>query len=401
MKKYTTSIVYDHRQRTADGKEGPLEVRITYDRNRYYFSTGIRVRRSDWAGSVINRADAEALNERLGFIINKVIAEITNMQKSGEAFDAAVLKDRVFAGEKKEEKDALLKWLAHEVPLLKMKESTRKRYVCMMKRLEEYKIISAWSDLTVENLYKFDFWLHQRTKAPSNGDLQAGRDPVKIGDGAVYNYHRSLHALLTRAVKFGLIDVNPYDRVRGEFRRGIKENVDYLTEEEIDAIESLHPIEGTQVAMARDLFVFQLYTGLSYSDTQAFDIKDYKLVKGKWVSVGERIKTGVPYVSQLLPQAVEVLQRYNMQTPKIVNQQYNMSLKVIQQALGLHTKLHSHLARHTFATRMLAAGAKIENVSKMLGHTNITQTQKYAKVLAQNVHDDFDMFSEKLKNKSR
>lgn len=35
-------------------------------------------------------------------------------------------------------------------------------------------------------------------------------------------------------------------------------------------------------------------------------------------------------------------------------------------------------------------GAKIENVSKMLGYTNITQTQRYAKVLARSVQDEFD-----------
>jgi site-specific recombinase XerD len=37
----------------------------------------------------------------------------------------------------------------------------------------------------------------------------------------------------------------------------------------------------------------------------------------------------------------------------------------------------------------------------MLGHTNITQTQRYAKVLAQSVHDDFDMIAEKLETKKR
>jgi site-specific recombinase XerD len=50
---------------------------------------------------------------------------------------------------------------------------------------------------------------------------------------------------------------------------------------------------------------------------------------------------------------------------------------------------------------MLRNGVKIENVSKMLGHTNITQTQRYAKVLAQSVHDDFDMIAEKLETKKR
>ena len=219
--------------------------------------------------------------------------------------------------------------------------------------------------------------------------------------------------MLTRAVKFGIIETNPYDRVRGEFRKGIRENVEFLNEEEIAAIESLHPIAGTQMAMARDLFVFQIYTGLSYSDAQAFDIADYKLVpvsdrrsnarsdrqtEYRWRAVGNRIKTGMAYVSDLLPQAVEVLERYGMQVPKIGNAQYNQSLKVIQQALGIRTRLHSHLARHTFATRALALGAKIENVSKMLGHTNTRQTERYAKVLAESVHNDFELLNQKLKN---
>jgi site-specific recombinase XerD len=45
---------------------------------------------------------------------------------------------------------------------------------------------------------------------------------------------------------------------------------------------------------------------------------------------------------------------------------------------------------------MLRNGVKIENLSKMLGHTNITQTQRYAKVLAQSVQDEYDMIAEKM-----
>jgi site-specific recombinase XerD len=57
------------------------------------------------------------------------------------------------------------------------------------------------------------------------------------------------------------------------------------------------------------------------------------------------------------------------------------------------------MGRHTFATWMLSEGVKIENVSKMMGHTNITQTQQYAKVRAQDVHDDFGKVAKKLKKK--
>ena len=64
---------------------------------------------------------------------------------------------------------------------------------------------------------------------------------------------------------------------------------------------------------------------------------------------------------------------------------------------GITQPLHSHLARHTFATLMLSQGAPIQNVSAMLGHTNVKQTQRYAKVLASSINKDFRRMEKKLK----
>lgn len=391
-------IVFDHRGRSKPGGDGPVELRVTYNRKAYYINTGIKVRgRELRGGRIVGRGDADVLNEQLGIITDRMMRGVNRCIELDIPINVAEIKKQAYQVSGGEGgSTAMYDWLAEQVPLLNIAEGTRRRYVVLLNRLKEYGALMAWQDLTVENLYKFDAWLHGLRKAQSEGDRQAGREAVCIGDAAVYNYHRTLRSLLSRAVKFGIIEGNPYDRVKGEFRKGIRENVEYLTEAEIAAVESLHPMPGTQMAMARDLFVFQLYTGLSYVDTQVFSIADYKLVDGRWVNNGERVKTGVAYVSQLLPQAVDVLERYGMQVPKVGNVQYNLSLKVIQQALGIKTRLHSHLARHTFATRALALGVKIENVSAMLGHTNITQTQRYAKVLAKSVHDDFAMMEEKL-----
>ena len=60
--------------------------------------------------------------------------------------------------------------------------------------------------------------------------------------------------------------------------------------------------------------------------------------------------------------------------------------------------MHSHMARHTFATWMLRNQVPIEHVSKMLGHTNITQTQRYAKIVAEDIHNDYRKVAEKLKD---
>ena len=200
--------------------------------------------------------------------------------------------------------------------------------------------------------------------------------------------------MLNRAVIFDKLDRNPYDRLK--FRRGESENIEYLTEEEMKAIENLKLPKCTQLELVRDLFVFQMYTGMAYSDTQAFDFSQYKKVNGKWINSRERIKSGVPYVSSLLPPVVAVLEKYNWQVPKIDNADYNHLLKAIGSMAGITTKMHTHLARHTFATYMLRNGVKVENLQRMLGHKNIRQTMRYAKVLAESVHKDFDKVAKKM-----
>lgn len=398
----TKSIIFDHRGRSKAGQEGPVEFRISYNNQRYYINTGIKVRGRELRdGMIVGRQDADVLNERLAIVTERVMKAVNRCIEQNIPIDVAEIRKKVYniSATDSHNRTAMLEWITEQVSLLNIKDSTRRRYWVLVNRLKEYGKLTAWQDLSVESIYMFDAWLHQLTKVQSNGDIQAEKKEVTISDAGVYNYHRTLGAILKRAAKFGIIEKNPYESLRGEFRKGIKESTEFLSEEEIAAIESLHPMEGTQMAMARDLFLFQVYTGLSYSDAEAFDISDYKKVDGKWVNVGNRIKTGVPYVSQLMPQVVEILERYGMQTPKINNVQYNQSLKVIQQALGIKTRLHSHLGRHTFGTRMQAFGAKLENVQKMMGHKDIRMTQRYAKVLAQSVRDDFTMVEEKLTRK--
>lgn len=57
-----------------------------------------------------------------------------------------------------------------------------------------------------------------------------------------------------------------------------------------------------------------------------------------------------------------------------------------------------HGFRHTFATMMLSKGVPIETVSHMLGHSNITTTQIYARITNQKISDDMQKLSETLHN---
>jgi integrase len=399
--KITNAIIWDRRHRATAGGEGQLEIRVTFERKSHYIGTGIKVRKNEFmAGQIINRPDAKELNERLIIIYKKVLACVNACMETGETFTTESINRSVWSLIEANDGPVFLNWIDAQIPKLDLKDSTRKRYRFLLNRLTEYGKMTQWSDVTVEGIMDFDAWLRSLKSTAKDGEATAkGRLGDGLSDGAVYNYHKCLKALIRRAHSFDRISDNPYDKLYGKIKRGDRENVEYLTEDEMQAIENLELPLGSKMDQCRDLFVFQMWTGLAYSDAEAFDISLYKKVGNKWINTGERIKTGVPYISQLLPPVVKVLQKYDWHVPQIDNAQYNRTLKYIGMAAGIYTPLHSHLARHSFATYMLSQGTRIENVGKMLGQTNIRTTQRYAKVLAKDVHDDFDKIEKKLKKR--
>lgn len=397
------AIVFDHRKRTQKGKEGPLELRFIMNRKAYYISTGVRVRASEFRyGKIVGRNDADTLNGRLNALIDAAHVEITRCIQDKIPIDVACIRHKLYGQNENEDIEvSFLEWMKVEIFQIRVKAGTLKHYKTLFDRLCQFNKIVEWKDLTTANIYKWDAWLHTLKKDQRDSDKKAGRTKEFLSDAAVYNYHKCLKAILNRAVLVELLEQNPYDKLKGKFSRGDQENLEFLTDDEVEAFMNIKPTTGSSLDISRDLFVVQLYTGMSFSDMQSFNIKDYQLVDGKWMNVGRRVKTGVTYVNQLLPPVVEVLEKYKMQVPKIDNSTYNKCLKMLGVAAGIEKKMHSHLARHTFATWMLRNDVRIEHVSKMLGHKNIVTTQRYAKVLAQDVRKDFDMIEEKLNNKSK
>lgn len=394
-----TAVVYDHRGRSVD--EGPIEIRVTVGGKVFYLNTGIKVLRCNFVGStIVNQSDCVELNERLSIIYNKVQEELNRYIADGVFPDLSAIRKKIKTFQNPTADNGrheLIDFIDKMMSVMNLTEGTMKHYVTLKTRLVEFGEMSNWSDLTAENLYKFDAWLHTITKNLSNADKLQTEKPRYISDAAVWNYHKTLKALLNRAVRLDKIPFNPYDRLRGEFKCGDIPNLDYLTEEEMQAIESLHPVPGTQMAVTRDLFVFQMHTGLSYADTQAFDIKNYHKVNGRLCTVGKRVKTGVQYVIQLSDECVSILERYGWSLPSIGNAKYNKCLKTLGVAAGIEKRLHSHIARHSFATMMTANGAAIQNVARMLGHADIKQTQRYARVLPESVYAEFDSVQKKKK----
>lgn len=381
----TTAIVFDHRNRKGSGSR-PVEIRITEGRKVYYLNTGIKVLRSEFAGgTIVNHADSDNLNRRLVILSRKVTAAVNDCIEQG-SLDIELVKQRVWSSSSSVQ--TVPDWIEQQIPDLGLKPGTMRNYRVLLSRLREYGQIIYWTDVTTTAILALDAWLHRLPSRPSDAEKKTGT-VRRISDCAVHNYHKNFKALLGRAVLTGVLAENPYSKLKGKFKTGDKPGMDFLTEDEMQAIVSLQ-IKQRRVDVARDLAVMQMYTGMSYADLMAFDFDDYRQVNGKWMTTGERVKTSVQYVSQLLPPVIAVLEKYNYQVPHLSNTEYNRMLKVVGAMAGLSFGLHSHALRHTYATWVLRKNVPIQIAAKMMGHKSIAMTMRYAKILAQDVCSEYD-----------
>lgn len=382
---FSVKSVWNFRGRKFKDGMGPVDIRVTVERKSFYISSGIRVSKDRFCAGTIAGIDPESvfLNETLQAIVGRIRQHVLKCIRGNRQITAKGLKGCVYNVTRHEERVEFIDWMQNEVQQLGLNDGTLKHYTLLNKRLLEFGKIQNWNDLTTSMIYDFDAWLK---RLPHNS-ANPGR--YKVSVNTVHNYHKCLKAMLSRAVRKGLLDNNPYNKLRGEFKTEEISRINYLTDAEMVAFMKIEPGGGI-LEIAKDLFIFQMYTGMSYIDTQEFDMGNYRKIDGRWQFVGNRVKTGVPFVSQLLQPAIDVLEKYGMRVPKISNQKYNIALKALGAMANIKTPLHSHAARHTFATWMLRNGVRIENVGKMLGQKSIHTTQRYAKVLAEDVYKDFD-----------
>ena len=391
-----TAVVYNHRGRVSKDGTAPVEVRVSVGRRSYYINTGVNVRAKEWKfGQVVNRQDCQELNERVAIMLKRVDGIINEHLKNGTEndIDFDEVRRLVKSPDKRrrvEDADDMASWMYEQIPMLDVKSGTAQHYRISVAAMVESGTMRRWSDLTLENVHKFDAYLHTIKKHQTDAEKKAGKPVEYIGQATVRNYHKDIKALLGRALKFGIIAANPYDKMKGEIKRGDHETVEFLTDDERGRIENMTITDGTMLSTVRDMFVFQCYTGMAYADMMRFSLDRCQRVGDDLTYSAQRVKTGVTFYIRVLPKALAIAQKYGGRLPNVADQVCNSNLKTIATAAGITKRLTTHVGRHTFATWALRNGVPIERVAKMLGHRRITQTQRYAKLLAEDVYGEFD-----------
>ena len=153
-----------------------------------------------------------------------------------------------------------------------------------------------------------------------------------------------------------------------------------LTPEELERLLST-PLKSATQRFIRDMFVFSVFTGISYADLKKLAWKDIiRENDGRlWISA-DRQKTKTAFPAMSLGQV-------------------NVGLKRIARHCKINRALTYHMGRYTFASQIcLSQGVPIESVSRMLGHTNIQTTQRYARLNNGKIISDMKMFAERVAN---
>lgn len=195
----------------------------------------------------------------------------------------------------------------------------------------------------------------------------------KYDNSTAVGYKTKFKAFITFGLDNNRIKINPFQGIKITKER---KPITYLTESEIRAIYGAK-IENKSLEKVRDAFVFQIASGLSFADVAALTPEDLKEEGGTFYISKNRVKTGTPYFSVVFPEGVEVYNKYAGHIPLISNQKYNDYLKSIQTLCGIETTLHTHLARHTYCTRLLNRGVPIKTVSRCAGHANSKVTEYF------------------------
>jgi site-specific recombinase XerD len=194
--------------------------------------------------------------------------------------------------------------------------STAAHHKVLIRQIESFGKIRTFQDLTYENIYDFDVFLRKTIRASSTLNKR----------------HTNLKHYVQLAINRGLITVNPYANFKMPLKKG--KDPTFLFEDEIKKIIDWIPVND-RLAYVKDLFLFQIFTGMAYADMVSFDKSYISELDGYRVIRSNRQKTDENFISLFLPDAERIADKYGYSLPKISNQKYNDYLKLLASGVGI------------------------------------------------------------------
>jgi site-specific recombinase XerD len=227
-----------------------------------------------------------------------------------------------------------------------------------------------------------------------------------LHSNTVQQYFSFISTILNEAVAMEYIDYNPANKLpKSERPKRVFTPADHLTAEEL--LQFIHtPTTGVDEQL-KQMFLFSCFTGLRISDCQRVKWEDIRriysegeeqqviMIKQKKVktlvtvplnlsALGVLQQRGADKIENLEPQSPYIFPRWTGGTDEAKTIRLagcaDYYLKKWANQVGFTRNCKFHIARHTFATRLIENGVDLYRVSKLLGHSSINATVIYAHV---------------------
>jgi integrase/recombinase XerD len=369
----------------------PVSCRITLNKARKQFSTGLFVNPHYWESKLQKVTTQEANHKYINAQLERIQVKIYNIALVFQLQGIAWKLDNIFNEYqgipiKKEEfiLSCYRKYVSRIQKLvgIEIKENTYEKFVSVGNHLEAFikwnfkKSDFPLKELSLRFLDDFDYYLKTEKNIKQitiNKIIQRLRTPIK------------------QAISEGYLDRDPFILYKS---KKVHKEVIFLTTEELKIIEE-STFQPKRLSIIKDLFIFCCYTGLAYNEMSHLKIQNIQIGfdNMKWIQM-KREKTQRQISIPLLPKAQEIIDKYlidsNCIFPALSNQKFNAYLKEIAIIAAIDKRITHHTARKTFAsTVLLYNDVPMEIVSELLGHSNMTITQEsYGKVVQRKVSEE-------------
>jgi integrase/recombinase XerD len=386
--------------------EAPLYLRVIKDRKTKFISLSLKLNPNEWDEDKQKVRKNHSNSTRLNAYISQKVAdakgEVADLERRNLSTTARKLKEAIkgkpltnffeYSDNRCEKQKGTL---AH---------STYKNYKAYLKKFESFvgHRELMFEDITVTTLKDYASYCSS-TLGNNNTTINFSLKIMKI--------------MFREAQREDLIplDLFPFNKFTVKKEKSTRR---YLTAVQLESFINLEVSNNFKAQIIKDMFIFSVFSGgLRFGDLLELKWNNYDKKNSRITKIIR--KTGRQHSVKIGQKAIDILERYEQKEQKqegiifpfanfekeyFIDKEYrslvtsratalsSMYLNKMGTKLELPFNLSFHLSRHTFATRALNNGMRIEHVSKLMDHSDIGITQVYAKIISSELDNAVDKY---------
>ena len=406
------NIIFTLESRKKDGvlivENVPIRMRVNFASKRIEFTTGYRIDAAKWDSDKqrVRNGCTNKLKQSASEINASLLGYYTEVQEIFKKFEVEEIMPT--PEQIKEAFNALHKPIEEEI---KPRKSTPNAFYKVFDEfVRDCGRQNDWTDSTYEKFaavknhlmnfrdgLTFDFF----DEKGLNDYVTYLRDVKEMRNSTIGKQLSFLKWFLRWAFKKGVHQNNAYDSYKPKLKSTQKKII-FLTWEELNKLREFEiPAAKQALDRVRDVFLFQCFTGLRYSDVFNLRRSD---IKGDHIEV-TTVKTSDSLIIELNKHSKAILDKYkdvafedDKVLPVITNQKMNDYLKELAELAGIdepvrqtyyrgneridevtpkYALLGTHAGRRTFICNALALGIPPQVVMKWTGHSDYKAMKPY------------------------